>query len=156
MFHYDPYSWDIQDDPYPYYRILRDKYPAYYVESLDSFSDGGRCDFTGQFAAPLTACTRLTSTARNARTVPSSVATRSCQSPLTPLALPRSPDNPIQPRSSCVPINASRRGPRPRPRVPELLALSNAGGLPFLAVRFSLGRADPRRPAPGRGSPKRV
>ena len=35
MFQYDPYSWDIQDDPYPYYKTLRDEYPAYYVESRD-------------------------------------------------------------------------------------------------------------------------
>jgi cytochrome P450 len=33
MFSYDPYSWKIQDDPYPYYKILRDEYPAYFIET---------------------------------------------------------------------------------------------------------------------------
>ncbi len=32
MVHYDPYSWKIQDDPYPLYKILRDEFPAYFVE----------------------------------------------------------------------------------------------------------------------------
>ncbi len=33
MYSYDPYSWKIQDDPYPYYKVLRDEYPAYFVEA---------------------------------------------------------------------------------------------------------------------------
>ena len=32
MVYYDPYSWKIQDDPYPTYKILRDEFPAYFVE----------------------------------------------------------------------------------------------------------------------------
>ena len=32
MVHYDPYSWHIQDDPYPVYKLLRDEFPAYFVE----------------------------------------------------------------------------------------------------------------------------
>lgn len=32
MVHYDPYSWHIQDDPYPIYKLLRDEFPAYFVE----------------------------------------------------------------------------------------------------------------------------
>jgi cytochrome P450 len=31
MVHYDPYSWNIQDDPYPVYKLLRDEFPAYFV-----------------------------------------------------------------------------------------------------------------------------
>jgi cytochrome P450 len=28
---YDPFSWTVQDDPYPYYRRLRDKAPVYHI-----------------------------------------------------------------------------------------------------------------------------
>lgn len=29
---YDPFSFEIQNNPYPAYKMLRDKYPAYFVE----------------------------------------------------------------------------------------------------------------------------
>lgn len=32
---YDPFSWAVQDDPYPYYRRLRDEAPVYYVAERD-------------------------------------------------------------------------------------------------------------------------
>jgi cytochrome P450 len=43
-FAYDPFAAHIQEDPYPYYRVLRDTYPAYYNEhrgfwTLSRFGD---------------------------------------------------------------------------------------------------------------------
>ncbi len=32
---YDPYSYEIDVDPYPVYKHLRDQAPAYYNERLD-------------------------------------------------------------------------------------------------------------------------
>ncbi|MCZ6786300.1 MAG: hypothetical protein O7E54_03955, partial [Planctomycetota bacterium] len=29
---YDPYDWEIHEDPYPVYRALREEAPAYYNE----------------------------------------------------------------------------------------------------------------------------
>ena len=29
---YDPFSWELQDDPYPTYRVLRDEHPAFFNE----------------------------------------------------------------------------------------------------------------------------
>ena len=34
-FEYDPYSYEIDLDPYPLYRRLRDQAPAYYNPRLD-------------------------------------------------------------------------------------------------------------------------
>jgi cytochrome P450 len=35
QFEYDPFAAHIQEDPYPYYRVLRDTYPVYYNERRD-------------------------------------------------------------------------------------------------------------------------
>ena len=35
---YDPYSYEIDDDPYPTYRWMRDEAPAYYNERLDFYA----------------------------------------------------------------------------------------------------------------------
>lgn len=35
QFEYDPFAARIQEDPYPYYRVLRDTYPVYYNERRD-------------------------------------------------------------------------------------------------------------------------
>ena len=31
-FEFDPYSVQVQEDPYPYYKVLRDKHPLYWCE----------------------------------------------------------------------------------------------------------------------------
>lgn len=36
--HYDPFSREVQQDPYPYYSELRERAPAYYVESADAWA----------------------------------------------------------------------------------------------------------------------
>ena len=33
--HYDPFSYEIDEDPYPIYKWLRDEHPLYYNEELD-------------------------------------------------------------------------------------------------------------------------
>jgi cytochrome P450 len=35
MFHYDPHSKEVFDDPYPVYQRLRDEAPAYYIEEFN-------------------------------------------------------------------------------------------------------------------------
>lgn len=35
---YDPFSREVQKDPYPYYAELRERAPAYYVESADAWA----------------------------------------------------------------------------------------------------------------------
>jgi len=35
---YDPFSIEVQKDPYPYYATLREHFPAYYVESADAWA----------------------------------------------------------------------------------------------------------------------
>jgi cytochrome P450 len=35
MVEYNPFSYEIHEDPYPTYRRLRDEAPAYYNEELD-------------------------------------------------------------------------------------------------------------------------
>lgn len=37
-FHYDPFDAEVMGNPLPYYRILRDQYPAYYMEQWDTFA----------------------------------------------------------------------------------------------------------------------
>src|SRR4051794_29300182 len=32
---YDPFNWAVQDNPYPYYRRLRDEAPVYHVAERD-------------------------------------------------------------------------------------------------------------------------
>ncbi|MBW2316802.1 MAG: cytochrome P450 [Deltaproteobacteria bacterium] len=35
--HYDPFSDEILDDPHPFYRVLRDHAPAYYLDEFDAW-----------------------------------------------------------------------------------------------------------------------
>jgi cytochrome P450 len=37
-FSYDPFSPEVMANPLPYYRVLRDEYPVYYVERYDLFA----------------------------------------------------------------------------------------------------------------------
>ena len=37
-FSYDPFDPAVMADPLPYYRVLRDEYPVYYVEKLDTYA----------------------------------------------------------------------------------------------------------------------
>jgi cytochrome P450 len=34
-FVYNPFAWDVQEDPYPYYRVLLDRYPVYRTPDRD-------------------------------------------------------------------------------------------------------------------------
>lgn len=36
-FSYDPYAQEVMEDPLPFYREMRDKYPAYYIPRYDAF-----------------------------------------------------------------------------------------------------------------------
>jgi cytochrome P450 len=37
-FSYDPFDPDVMANPLPYYRVLRDEYPIYYIEKWDTFA----------------------------------------------------------------------------------------------------------------------
>ena len=37
-FVYSPFAVDVMRDPYPYYKILRDKYPVYWLEQYDAWA----------------------------------------------------------------------------------------------------------------------
>jgi cytochrome P450 len=37
-FSYDPFDPSVMADPLPYYRVLRDEYPVYYLDSWDTFA----------------------------------------------------------------------------------------------------------------------
>lgn len=37
-FIYDPFDPDVMADPLPYYRILRDEYPVYYIDKWDTYA----------------------------------------------------------------------------------------------------------------------
>ncbi|QRY49269.1 cytochrome P450 [Mycolicibacterium septicum] len=37
-FTYDPFDPDVMADPLPYYRILRDEYPVYYIDKWDTYA----------------------------------------------------------------------------------------------------------------------
>lgn len=37
-FSYDPFDPAVMADPHPYYRVLRDEYPVYYVEKWDTYA----------------------------------------------------------------------------------------------------------------------
>lgn len=37
-FSYDPFDPSVMADPHPYYRVLRDEHPVYYVEAWDSYA----------------------------------------------------------------------------------------------------------------------
>ena len=37
-FAYSPFAIDVMRDPYPYYKILRDKYPVYWLEAYDAWA----------------------------------------------------------------------------------------------------------------------
>lgn len=36
-FEYDPFDRSVMENPLPYYRVLRDEYPVYYIEKYDTF-----------------------------------------------------------------------------------------------------------------------
>lgn len=36
-FEYDPFDRSVMENPLPYYRVLRDEYPVYYIEKYDMF-----------------------------------------------------------------------------------------------------------------------
>ena len=37
-FSYDPFDADVMANPLPYYRILRDEHPVYYMPQWDTFA----------------------------------------------------------------------------------------------------------------------
>ena len=37
-FAYDPFAVDVMRDPYPYYKVLREKYPVYRLEQYDAWA----------------------------------------------------------------------------------------------------------------------
>ncbi|MDT0425965.1 hypothetical protein RM554_31495, partial [Streptomyces sp. DSM 41859] len=37
-FTYDPFDPDVMANPLPYYRILRDEYPVYYIDKWDTYA----------------------------------------------------------------------------------------------------------------------
>jgi cytochrome P450 len=37
-FQYDPFSKEVMANPLPFYKVLREKYPAYYMEKYDTFA----------------------------------------------------------------------------------------------------------------------
>ena len=47
-FVYDPFDWAVQEDPYPYYRVLVDEYPVYEPRA----ATGGRCRGSTTFEPP--------------------------------------------------------------------------------------------------------
>ena len=38
QFHYDPFSPEVMDDPLPFYRVLRDQYPAYWIAEYEAWA----------------------------------------------------------------------------------------------------------------------
>src|SRR5579883_1273837 len=37
-FVYDPFAVDVMRDPYPYYKVLREKYPLYWIEKYGAWA----------------------------------------------------------------------------------------------------------------------
>lgn len=37
-FHYDPFAPDVKADPLPFYKVLRDDFPAYFIEEYDAWA----------------------------------------------------------------------------------------------------------------------
>ena len=37
-FAYDPFGPDVKADPLPFYKVLRDEYPAYFMEQYDAWA----------------------------------------------------------------------------------------------------------------------
>lgn len=48
-FHFNPYALEVQDDPYPFYKVLRDDHPLYWSEQ-------GRCWALSRYDDVATAC----------------------------------------------------------------------------------------------------
>ena len=38
VFRYNPFDADVMADPLPYYRVLRDEHPVYYIDELDTYA----------------------------------------------------------------------------------------------------------------------
>ncbi len=51
---YDPYDWEIHEDPYPVYRALREEAPAYYNEERDFWAFSRHADVLEAFRDPVT------------------------------------------------------------------------------------------------------
>jgi len=51
---YDPYDWQVHEDPYPTYHALRDEEPAYYNERLDFWALSRHADVLEAFRDPVT------------------------------------------------------------------------------------------------------
>ena len=54
MVSYDPYDWEMHEDPYPRYRELRDHAPAYYNEKVDFWALSRHADVLEGFRDPVT------------------------------------------------------------------------------------------------------
>jgi len=51
---YDPYDWQIHEDPYPVYRVLRDEAPAYFNEQRNFWALSRHQDVLEGFRDPVT------------------------------------------------------------------------------------------------------
>jgi cytochrome P450 len=56
--HYNPYAWDIHDDPFPTYRRLRDEAPAYYNAELNFYALSRYDDVMEALHDPETFCSK--------------------------------------------------------------------------------------------------
>ena len=43
-FSYDPFDPTVMADPLPFYRVLRDQYPVYYIDKWDTYALSRFCD----------------------------------------------------------------------------------------------------------------
>src|SRR3977135_3206594 len=41
---YDPFAPTVMADPLPFYRVLRDQYPVYYIDKWDTYALSRFCD----------------------------------------------------------------------------------------------------------------
>jgi cytochrome P450 len=53
MLEFDPFSYEVHEDPYPFYRRLRDEAPAYWNERLEFWALSRHADVLAAFKEPL-------------------------------------------------------------------------------------------------------
>jgi cytochrome P450 len=53
MWEFDPFSYEVHEDPYPFYRRLRDEFPAYWNERLEFWALSRHADVLAAFKEPL-------------------------------------------------------------------------------------------------------
>jgi cytochrome P450 len=53
MWEFDPFSYEVHEDPYPFYRRLRDEFPAYWNERLEFWALSRHADVLAAFKEPI-------------------------------------------------------------------------------------------------------